>query len=142
MAEKPKKGLTVKQTKLINGIADGKSQIRAAIDAGYTGTRNTIAVTASQELRKPNIQASMSEALVKAGCTKERMAEKVNAALDAKNDRGRPDWKISLDAVKLGCQINKDIGSGEGSKTQVNIFDTAFLDRLVDAYQSRQTNTP
>ena len=68
------------------------------------------------------------------------MAQKVNAALDAKDERGRPDWKISLDAVKLGCQINRDIGSTEGTKNTVAIFDGAFLDKLIDAYHARQTN--
>lgn len=132
------KSLSPKKQKVLNGLIEGKTQRQAGLDAGCEN--DYAADKYVQRLSKDvQFQNAMAEALHKAGCTREKMAQKINSALDAKDERGRPDWKISLDAVKIGCQINRDIGSTDGNKTTVAIFDGAFLDKLIDAYQSRQT---
>ena len=133
------KDMSPRKNKFLNGVLEGKSGRQAALDAGCPN-ENAASQYAKRMYQDVPFCNAMAEALEKAGGTREKMAGKVNAALDAKDSRGKPDWKITLDAVKLGCQINKDIGSTDGNKTTVAIFDGAFLDKLIDAYHARQTN--
>lgn len=79
---KPK--ITVKEAKLIKGIAEGKTKRQAAMDAYDTNTIETAAVIASEVLRKPNVQEALDIALDKYGLTIERAVEPINKALNAK----------------------------------------------------------
>lgn len=51
--------LTVKQRKLVNGVAEGKTQKQAAIDAGYS--EKCAKEIASQELNKPSLKATLQD---------------------------------------------------------------------------------
>ncbi len=66
-------GLTLKQIKFVTGIAEGKTQVRAAIDAGYS--KKCASEIAYENLRKPQIQKSLREVLEKNGLTLERLAQ-------------------------------------------------------------------
>ncbi len=78
---KPK--ITVKEAKLIKGIAEGKTKRQSAIDAGYTGSLETVQVTASKVLKKPNVQEALAIALEKYNITPDRTLQRVSEALDA-----------------------------------------------------------
>jgi len=62
-----KRPLTVKEKKLVQGIAQGKTKRQAATEAGYTGTPEVISSRASQTLKKVNVQQELQRALVKHG---------------------------------------------------------------------------
>lgn len=64
-----RKPLTPKEIKLVKGIAEGKKKRTAATEAGYTGSPETISVTASQTLKKPNVQEALAEAFAAHGIT-------------------------------------------------------------------------
>jgi len=62
-----KRPLTVKEKKLVQGIAQGKTKRQAGLDAGYTGKLETVSTTVSDVLKKPNVQQELQRALVKHG---------------------------------------------------------------------------
>ncbi len=66
-------GLTLKQIKFVTGIAEGKTQVRAAIDAGYS--KKCASEIAYENLRKPQIQKSLRELLEENGLTLKRMVQ-------------------------------------------------------------------
>lgn len=76
---KPK--LTAKQARLVKGVVAGKSKRQAAIDAGYSGSPETVSVTASEVLRKPNVQDALNVAFEKAGITPELAVAPIGEAL-------------------------------------------------------------
>ena len=75
------KRLTVKEAKLVKGVAQGKTKRQAAIDAGCTGTPETISVSASEVLRKPNVQEALQEELKRQGISIEQVVAPVTRAL-------------------------------------------------------------
>lgn len=75
--------LTVKQTKFIKGVAQGKTKRQSAIDAGYKGTPETISVVASETLRKPNVQEALQKEMVRQGITIEKIIKPIKDGLDA-----------------------------------------------------------
>lgn len=75
--------LTPKQAKLIKGIASGKTQQQAAVDAGY-GTSPTSASSISTEtLKIPKVQEAMVLALKKQGIDIDTIVAPVAKALKA-----------------------------------------------------------
>lgn len=75
------KKLTPKQTLLVKGIVAGKSKRQSAIDAGYSGSPETVSVTASEVLKNPNVQTALQVALEKAGVTPELAVAPIAEAL-------------------------------------------------------------
>lgn len=75
--------LTSKEIKLVKGIAEGKKKRHAAKEAGYTGSPETISVTASQTLKKPNVQEALAAAFEKHGITIDAAIAPVGKALVA-----------------------------------------------------------
>ena len=73
--------LTVKERKLVKGIAEGKTKKQAAIDAKYSP--RSAGSIASETLRKPDVQAALVKALDNAGVTDERIAEVITDGLKA-----------------------------------------------------------
>jgi len=63
----PKKRLTIKQQKLIQGIVAGKTQRQAARDAGYVGP--SADVNASKILNKPHVMCETRRVMEEAGFT-------------------------------------------------------------------------
>lgn len=60
---------TVRERKFVEGIAKGKTKRQAAKDAGYTGSPETLSVTASQTLKKPSVQQALADAFERHGIT-------------------------------------------------------------------------
>lgn len=80
MSSKPKK-LTVKEAKLVKGIAEGKKKRQAGFDAGYTGKPETVSVDVSKTLKKPNVQEALQVELARQGITLEQVVAPVTRAL-------------------------------------------------------------
>jgi phage terminase small subunit len=117
--EAKKRGLTAKQRKLIKGIAEGKTQRQAAIDAGYS--RHSADAIASRVVKKSHVSEALTATLDRVGCTDERIAMKIHALMDAKKtvsavsgtgaNAGTMDFievddnPVQLAAVKLAAQL-------------------------------------
>lgn len=80
---KPK--VSPKEAKLVQGVIAGKTKRQAAIDAGYTNsTPEAISSSASQTLKKLNVQDYYDELMAKHEITVERALKPISKALDAK----------------------------------------------------------
>lgn len=79
MSKKPK--LTVKEAKLVKGIAEGKTKVQSAKDAGYSP--RSAAEIASETLKKPNVQEALQEELAKQGITIDKIMRPVTNALNS-----------------------------------------------------------
>lgn len=77
------KELTVKQTKLVKGIAEGKTKRQAGIDAGYSGTPETVSVSVNEALKNPNVQEALQDEMARQGITLEKIIAPVKQALEA-----------------------------------------------------------
>lgn len=119
-----KRPLTVREAKLIMGVAAGKTKRQAAKDAGYTGSDEVVSVTASQVLNKPNVKEAMQTALEQAGVTIEGIAEVVADGMKANRvfiigdgDQAmadiQPDHNIRL---RAGAMAAKFLGLDDSEK--------------------------
>jgi len=108
---KPK--LTVKQAKLVKGIAEGKPKQVAAIEAGYGSNLNSAAAIASETLKIPSVQEALQAELARQGITLEAVVAPVTRALA--DDSIELQLKGHDRAVKL---LGLKQG-GEGSNTTV-----------------------
>ena len=134
--------LTVKQKKLVKGIAEGKTKRQAAIDAGYSPDNPEAAsVSASQQLKKPNVREAFLEAMDKAGITNDTVsqvlkdglvANRVISAIPGTEANGGtvdfvdvPDHPTRLKAVKIAVDI-----LGVEAAKQVNVRDQSLEDLL------------
>lgn len=75
--------LTVKELKLVKGIAQGKKKQQAGFDAGYTGKPETVSATVSETLKKPKVQEALQVALQKHGITLDTAIAPIGKALTA-----------------------------------------------------------
>lgn len=75
--------VTVKQARFVKGIAEGKKKRDAARDAGYSGSPETLSVTASEVLKKPNVQEALQAELEKQGITLEKIVRPITNALNS-----------------------------------------------------------
>lgn len=73
--------LTVKQAKLIKGIAQGKPKQVAALEAGYGNNLNSAAAIANETLKNPNVQEALQAELSRQGITLETIVAPVTRAL-------------------------------------------------------------
>ena len=84
MAIKPK--LTMKQAKFVRGIAEGKPEYKAALDAYDIKSKHqigTASAIASENLEKPRIQEAIEKARVKLNLTPERALKPIDDALNS-----------------------------------------------------------
>jgi phage terminase small subunit len=131
------RSLTVRQRRFISGLAEGKNQTQAALDAG--ASPKSAHVWASQTMRNPNVQETFAELLDRKGLSDERLAEihaenlaatKVVAV--ARNMQGqitevleKPDFSVRQRAVKDAWVLRGRIGSNDeegGQPVQINIL--------------------
>ena len=75
------KQLTVKEAKLVKGVAQGKPKYIAATEAGYSP--KSAGMIASETLRKPNVQEALQKELHKQGITLEQAIAPISKALKA-----------------------------------------------------------
>jgi len=78
-ASSPK--LTMRERKFIAGLAAGKTQKQAAIDAGYS--QKSADCLAYQTLQKATVQTAFQKILEKQGITDEKLGEVLAEGLDA-----------------------------------------------------------
>ena len=75
--------ISVKEAKLVKGVASGKTKRQSGIDAGYTGSPETVQVTVSKALKKANVQEALQEAFVKHGIDIDSAIAPIGKALKA-----------------------------------------------------------
>jgi len=80
MAKTPK--LTPKQAKFVRGIAEGKTNTDAALEAYDTDDYGSAASIATENLKKLDIQQAVEIARVKLGITPERALKPIDDALN------------------------------------------------------------
>jgi hypothetical protein len=127
-----KLGLDKRERKFIAGIVEGKSQIRAAKDAGYANS--TAEKKASTMLRRPLVQSELTKAMERHGLTMKRIVQPIVAGLTANLsmvvhgvmiESDFPDHHIRLAAsdraVKLLGGIPK-VGESTPSASGLNLF--------------------
>lgn len=122
--------LTAKQRGLIKGIAAGKTNRQAALDAGYGGGVNpeSASAQASQALNKPNVMSALEAALDRAGATLEKSAEVIAKAHAAEKTvvtklgdvvEIGPDHATRLRAAELNGKFRKLLTSGPEEGGQI-----------------------
>jgi phage terminase small subunit len=80
MTKKPK--LTPKQIKFVKGVAEGKSQTQAALEAYDTTSIDVAKNIGSDNLTKPNVREALDIAMVKLNLTPERALKPIDDALN------------------------------------------------------------
>ncbi len=78
-AKKPK--LTIKQAKLVKGIAEGKPKIVAAVEAGYGNSPGSANSIAHETLQNPTVREALDAALERQGITLDAVIKPVGDAL-------------------------------------------------------------
>lgn len=137
---KPK--LTVKQAKLVKGIAQGKPKQVAALEAGYGSNLNSAGAIANDTLRIPSVQDALYAALERAGLTPDDIMNPVANALKAKVrlksvvngetiEIDAPDIEMNLKGHDRAMKIIQP--RGEGGGTTVNNFGTIVAE-MKDKY--------
>jgi len=92
---KKKTRVTVKQRKLIRGLVKGKTMMKAAQDAGFTGKPETARVNGHKALQNDTVKKAFGEALDDAGLGMDSLAEEVSKGI--KNaDYGKHDSYVKL----------------------------------------------
>lgn len=105
----PKKDLTSKQAKFVKGIAEGKPNYVAALEAYDTDQPEVANAIAVENLQKPSIQEAIELARVKLNITPERVLKPID---DALNDDDVKTRLMGTDrALKLMGLGKKDSGN-------------------------------
>ncbi len=113
IAEKPKRReLTFKEQKLVQGVAMGKSQRQAALEAYDVKNPETASAVASEALSKPNVRQALNDALERHGITIDKIIKPVADALEAdrvmivgKKVYKTPDHAIRLNASRTAAKF-------------------------------------
>lgn len=117
MADKKPK-LTMKQAKFVRGIAEGKPEYKAALDAYDIKSKHqigTASAIASENLEKPRIQEAVELARIKLNITPERALKPIDDALNSDDLEMR--LKGSDRAIKI-----MGIGNRQDNGNTTNIF--------------------
>ena len=116
------KRLTVKESKLVKGVAEGKSKLKAATDAGYlpNATDETRRVEAHKTLQKPHVQEALEKALAVRGITIDKIVAPVAEALEYENPLDPKDQiEVRLKGHDRGIKIIRPQGTPNGGGTNV-----------------------
>lgn len=136
----PKKPrLTVKETKLIQGIAQGKPKRVAALEAGYGSTIESASAIATKTLAKVNVQEALHEALVKHGITLDQAIAPIGKALTATKIliSGQGDQAFAEVVEDIELQLKGSdralklmgVSNPEGGTTNINFINVAKDDK-------------
>lgn len=112
-------GLTVKERKLVQGVAAGKTRRQAAIDAGYG--RKSAHVTATQYLKNPRLKNALAELMDKQGLSEAKLLQPIKDGLSANKvisaeteaSTDAPDHAIRLKAAELGWKLRGHLKTGQ-----------------------------
>jgi len=110
--KKPK--LTRKQAQFVKGIAEGKSQTQAALDAYDTTSIDVAKNIGSDNLTKPNVKEAIDLAMVKLNLTPERVLKPID---DALND---DDVKTRLMGTDRALKLMNIGNKSEGGTVNIN----------------------
>lgn len=105
MPEPKQKKLTIKEAKLVKNVALGKTKRESAQLAGYSGSPETLSVTASEVLKKPKVQDALQVELEKQGIGIEQIIAPVTKALNAKVKFRTEAGSIETDEDDLEMQL-------------------------------------
>ena len=97
--------MTDKQKRFVAGIAQGKTQTQAAIDAGYPA--KSARVVGSQLLTNPNIQGALDKLNAKTDAIVELSAAKIKADLYATHTEARAEKQYGAAVNALGKILDK-----------------------------------
>lgn len=123
---------TVKQAKFIKGVVEGKTKRQAAKDAGYSGSPETLSVTASEVLKKPNVQAALHEEMARQGISIDAVVKPVADGLKAKKEiTNTPDHTTRLAAVKIAA---KWMGLEQQGETNTTYNFTQIINEKASKY--------
>jgi hypothetical protein len=118
MPKIPKGKLSDKEAKFVQGIADGKPDYKAALDAYDIKSKHrigTASAMAHENLEKPRIQEAIEKARVKLDITPERALKPID---DALND---DDLEMRLKGSDRALKIMGIANKGNGDST-INNF--------------------
>lgn len=126
--KKPK--LTTKQIKFVKGIAQGKTPTQSAVSAYPTQKYTTAAVTANENLNKPNVKLAVELALKEQGLSADDMVKPVKRALEYRGDTERDSLDMNLKGVdrlvKL-FQMTEDKTTTSPNTVNFNFGSKAYL---------------
>lgn len=135
------KPLTVKETKLVKGIAQGKPRRIAARDAGYGTTLESAAAIASKTLTKVNVQEALQRELRKQGITLEQAIAPISKALKAKKvvqiegdffETEVEDLDMQIKGSDRALKLMGVTGQSEGNNIQTNFVQ--IINQKADKY--------
>jgi hypothetical protein len=119
----------------VEGLMDGKTRRRAALDAGFSVSQ---AEGAKSRIEGPITQALILQALMQAGVTLRRLSEKIDEGLDAtrvqtvSGGSGKPatlelvaDFETRLKYIQQACKV---LGFGEAEQREVPEFRVNIVD--------------
>lgn len=120
------KKLTVKEQKLVNAKAKGKTHLEAAAAAQYlpNANNNTKQVEVARTLNKPHVKHALDTALAKHNITLDRALAPISKALDAKK-QNEFTGEITEDLatqLKGSDRALKLMGIGQENNTQNNFI--------------------
>lgn len=96
-----RKPLTVKEIKLVKGIAEGKTKQAAALAAYDASTPEIASSIASNTLKKVNVQEALAEALAQHGITLDAAIAPISTALKGKRTILVDGTPMEIDDVDL-----------------------------------------
>lgn len=121
--------ITIKQAKLVKGIAEGKTKQQAALDAYDTTDPMTASAIASETLKNPKVQEALQHELARQGITIEKVVAPVVSALNAtikvKTNEGDvidtklPDLEMQLKGHDRAIKILVDKDDKQGGNTYI-----------------------
>jgi hypothetical protein len=109
---KPK--LTTKQAKFVRGIAEGKPNYVAALEAYDTDEPTVANAIAVENLQKPSIQEAIELARVKLNLTPERALKPIDDALN------HEDLEMRLKGSDRALKIMGIANKGDGNTVNIN----------------------
>lgn len=126
--------ITVKETKLVNGIAKGKSKRQAGIDAGYGGKPETVSVHVSHALRKESVQQALQDAFVKHGIDIDSAVAPIGKGLKALKmneftGEVTEDLKTQMQASDRALKLMGINQNTEGGTTNYNFINVSKADK-------------
>ena len=135
------KQLTVKEAKLVKGVAQGKPKYIAATEAGYSP--KSAGMIASETLRKPNVQEALQKELHKQGITLEQAIATISKTLKATkvqiHGNGEEafaevveDIDLQLKGSDRALKLMGVSGQSEGSNIQTNFVQ--IINQKADKY--------
>ena len=136
-----KKRLTLKQSKLVNGVADGKTIQQSAIDAGYSDDPRSASNIGSRELKKPHVSNALEERLDRAGASLADSANVIGQAHKA-TGRNQVDHITRLKAAEINLKVRRLIGQSDSPNVQNNFIGEGSFEEFCRAYHRTKQAQP